>query len=116
MLTLPCAVRIFLCTQPTDMRCGFHKLSLYAEHLLGQDPFSGHLFVYFNRRGDKCKILFWDRTGFCLWYKQLQQGTFEKLAHPAGRLGLEMDLTRLSLILEGIDLSQARQRKRYRRA
>jgi transposase len=98
------------------MRCGFHKLSLYAEHLLGQDPFSGHLFVYFNRRGDKCKILFWDRTGFCLWYKQLQQGTFEKLAHPAGRLGLEMDLTRLSLILEGIDLSQARQRKRYRRA
>jgi transposase len=68
MLTLPGAVRIFIYTQPTDMRCGFHKLSMLAEHFMQQDPFSGHLFVFFNQYGDKCKILFWDRTGFCLWY------------------------------------------------
>jgi hypothetical protein len=68
MLTLPSSVRIFVYTQPADMRCGFNKLSMFANYIMGQDPFSGHLFVYFNKRGDKCKILFWDRTGFCIWY------------------------------------------------
>ena len=97
------------------MRCGFPRLSFYVEHLLGQDPFSGHLFVFFNRRADKCKILFWDRSGFCLWYKQLQQGTFQRLPGIARQSHVEVDLTKLALILEGIDLSRVRQRKRYDR-
>ena len=60
MLTFPSSVRIFIYTQPADMRCGFNKLSMFANSIMGHDPFSGHLFVYFKKRGDKCKILFWD--------------------------------------------------------
>lgn len=116
MLTLPSAVRIFVCTQPTDMRCGFNKLSMYAGSLMGQDPLSGHLFVYFNRRGDKCKILFWDRSGFCLWYKRLERGTFPRLESTSQGICREIDLSRLSLILEGVEVSQVKRRKWYRRA
>jgi transposase len=115
MLTLPSSVKIFVYTQPADMRCGFNKLSMFASGFMGQDPMSGHLFVYFNKFGDKCKILFWDRTGFCIWYKHLQEGTFEKIANPSNRTSLEIDITRLSMILEGIDIAHARQRKRYGR-
>lgn len=115
MLTLPSAVRIFVRAEPTDMRCGFHKLSMLAEHLMGQDPFSGHLFVFFNRRGDKCKILFWDRTGFCLWYKRLEEGTFEPLPAKPEQTTIEVDIAMLTWILEGIDLFRTRRRKRYQR-
>ena len=115
MLTLPSSVRIFIYTQPADMRCGFNKLSMFANNIMGHDPFSGHLFVYFNKRGDKCKILFWDRTGFCIWYKRLEEGTFERITNPSKRASLEIDMTKLSLILEGIDISNAKQRKRYNR-
>jgi len=59
MLTLPCPVRIFLYVPPMDMRCGMARLSMVAESYLQQDPYSGHFFVYFNKRGDKCKILYW---------------------------------------------------------
>jgi len=115
MLTLPSSVKIFVYTQPTDMRCGFNKLSMFAANFMGHDPFSGHLFVYFNRRGDKCKILFWDRTGFCIWYKQLQKGTFQKPCKPGNSPCLEIDITNLSLILEGIDITRAKHRKRYKK-
>ncbi|MGC9336287.1 MAG: IS66 family insertion sequence element accessory protein TnpB [Anaerolineae bacterium] len=115
MLTLPSAVRIFVRAEPTDMRYGFPKLSMLAEHLMGQDPFSGHLFVFFNRRGDKCKILFWDRTGFCLWYKRLEEGTFETLPAKPDQATIEVDIAKLTWILEGIDLFRTRRRKRYQR-
>lgn len=115
MLTLPSAVRIFLRAEPTDMRCGFHRLAMLAEHLMGQDPFSGHLFVFFNKRGDKCKILFWDRTGFCLWYKRLEEGTFETLPGVPDQPAIEVDIAKLTWILEGIDLFRTRRRKRYQR-
>lgn len=115
MLTLPCSVRIFVYTQPTDMRCGFNKLTMFAETMMQKDPFSGHLFVFFNRRGDKCKILFWDRTGFCIWYKRLEKGTFQRLANPGRRPSLEIDITKLSLILEGIDITRAKHRRRYKK-
>ncbi len=81
MLTLPSSVRVFVFIQPTDIRCGFNKLSILAKAMMGQDPLSGHLFVYFNRRANRYKVLFWDRTGYCIWYKQLQQGTFEVIAN-----------------------------------
>ena len=113
MLTLPCSVKIFIYTQPTDMRCGFNKLSMLAENFMRQDPFSGHLFVFFNKYGDKCKILFWDRTGFCIWYKKLQEGAFERLPNPQGKASIEVDVAKLTWILEGIDLFKARRRKRY---
>ena len=113
MLTLPCSVRIFIYTRPTDMRCGFNRLSMLADSMMNKDPYSGHLFVFFNKRGDKCKILFWDRTGFCLWYKSLEKGTFERLSYSSGKSAVEVDISKLTLILEGIDLSRAKRRKRY---
>jgi len=79
----------------------------------GQDPFSGHLFVFFNRRGDRCKILFWDRSGFCLCYKRLEQGVFRLPRHSADTNSLEVNIAELSLILEGIDLGSVKRHKRY---
>jgi len=115
MLTLPSSVKIFIYTQPADMRCGLNKLSMFAESFMLKDPLSGHLFVFFNKAGDKCKILFWDRTGFVIWYKRLEEGTFERLKASPGKASLEVDISKLTWILEGIDLFKARRRKRYQR-
>ena len=115
MLTLPSSVKIFIYTQPADMRYGFNKLSMLAESYMQKDPLSGHLFVFFNKAGDKCKILFWDRTGFIIWYKRLEEGTFEKLQSPRDQAALEIDIAKLTWILEGIDLFKSRRRKRYNR-
>ena len=113
MLTLPSSVRIFIYSESVDMRCGFNRLSMFAECIMQKDPYSGHLFVFFNKYGDKCKILFWDRTGFCIWYKRLEKGTFEKLTVCGNSRSIEVGISDLSLILEGIDLSRVKRRKRY---
>lgn len=115
MITLPASVKVFVYSQPTDMRCGFNKLSMLAEHVMHQDPLTGHLFVFFNRPGDKCKILWWDRTGFAIWYKRLEEGTFERLPGTDQVTSLEIDMAKLTWILEGIDLFKTRRRKRYYR-
>ena len=113
MLTWPPTVRIFVSTQPADMRRSFDGLAMIVREGMGQDPLSGHLFVFFNRRGDRVKILFWDRSGFCLWYKRLEQGVFRLPQSLADAVNPEVELADLSLILEGIDLSGAQRRKRY---
>ena len=66
------AVKIFLCAQPADMRRSFDKLAEMTRSVLAQDPLSGHLFVFFNRPRDRVKILFWDRSGFCLYYRRFR--------------------------------------------
>jgi transposase len=114
MLTWPRAVRVFVRTQPTDMRRSFDRLAWTVQELLHQDPFSGHLFVFVNRSGDRMKILFWDRSGYALFYKRLEQGVFHLPAEASECL--EIDVSRLMLILEGLDLSGARQHTRYRLA
>ncbi|MCE5340155.1 MAG: IS66 family insertion sequence element accessory protein TnpB [Planctomycetaceae bacterium] len=114
MLTLPSSVKIFIYSQPADMRSGFNRLSMLTESFMLQDPFSGHLFVFFNKEGDKCKILFWDRTGFVIWYKRLEEGTYEKLPCE-NKPSIEVDVAKLTWILEGIDLFKTRRRKRYQR-
>lgn len=119
---LPAAVRIFLCTEPTDMRKSFDGLIGQVHAFLGQDPLSGHLFLFFNRRRDRVKILFWERDGLVIWYKRLEAGTFQQFDPAAGTnaacgsAGLELSVTDLALILNGIDLATARRRKRYSRA
>jgi transposase len=113
VLTWPPTVRIFVSTQSADMRRSFDGLAMMAREGMGQDPLSGHLFVFFNRRGDRVKILFWDRSGFCLWYKRLEQGVFCLPQDLADAVNPEVELADLSLILEGIDLSGAQRRKRY---
>lgn len=113
MLTWPPSIRVFVHTGPTDMRRSFDRLAAMTREVLHEDPLSGHLFVFFNRPRDRVKILFWDRSGFCLWYKRLEEGIF-KLPAPAGKAqGVEMTSTELTLILEGIDLSKAERGKRY---
>lgn len=111
MLTWPPAVRVFVQTTPTDMRRSFDRLACLVQEILHQDPFSGHLFVFVNRRGDRMKILFWDRSGYVLFYKRLEEGVFHLPPPAAG--SVEIDVTQLTLILAGLDLAGARQQKRF---
>ena len=74
-------VRIFVRTAPTNMTYSFDSLMGLAQDVFNQDPTSGHLFLFFSRRRDRVKILFWDRDGFCIWYKRLEVGTFQMLDH-----------------------------------
>jgi len=116
MLSLVNQVRIFLARNPCDMRKSFHGLIGLTESVLGKDPLSGDLFVFINRRRDRIKLLYWGGTGFCIWYQQLEQGSYQLPdAANAGPEGIELTASQLSLILDGIDLASVRQRPRYRR-
>lgn len=116
MIALPPQIRVFLYRLPTDMRKSFHGLVALTESALMQDPLSGSLFVFVNRRRDRIKILYWGQTGFCIWYQQLQKGTYQlpDEASLEERQAVEVTRSQLSLILDGIDLSSARQRMRFR--
>jgi len=114
MLTLPPSVRVYVATAPCDMRKQFDGIANLVRDALGQDPRSGHLFVVFNRRGDHARILFWDRSGFCLVSKRLERGHFRlPWEQPAQGPHIEMEAAELALILEGIDLRGARRRARW---
>ena len=115
-LTLPARVRIFLCRQATDMRKSFDGLMGLVEQVFGEDPLSGHLFLFLNRRRDRIKILVWDQDGLCIWYKRLEAGTYEVLSPERPGDTLELSTTDLALLLSGVDVATARRRKRYRRA
>lgn len=108
MFTLPSSVQVYLCSLPTDMRKSFDSLAALTSQEIRQDPLSGHLFVFFNRPRNRAKILFWDRTGYCLYYKRLETGTFRVPADAA-----MFSLAELTLVLEGIELAGSRRRKRF---
>lgn len=110
---LPPSTRIYMAVRPADMRKSFDGLLALVELDFGEelDPFSGHLFVFRNRRGDRVKILFWDRSGFWIFYKRLEKGTF-KLPVATGS-HVEIEAGELALLLEGIDLAGARRRARW---
>lgn len=114
MLSLPPSVRVFLCLAPADMRRSLDGLAALTREILREDPLSGHLFVFFNRRRDRTKILFWDRSGLALYYKRLEKGTFRLSAfeRPDSRRA-EIESAELALILEGIDLADAKRRARF---
>jgi transposase len=99
------------------MRKSFRGLIALTEAVLRQDPASGHLFVFINRRRDLLKILHWDGSGFWIWYRRLERGTFQLPSTDAAneQAGVELTPAQLSLILEGIDLGSVRQRLRYQR-
>ena len=100
MIHLPYPVRVFVHVPPTDLRKGFDALSGLVTTAFGQDPTSGHLFLFFNRRRDRLKILYWDRgDGLAIWYKRLEIGSFQIPAAPAQAVAIEMTATRLALIL-----------------
>ena len=115
MLSLSRHVRVFLACDPVDMRKSFTGLVALTESILREDPLSGHLFVFINRRRDRIKLLYWGGTGFCIWYQQLEKGSYQLPEATAGDVkpGIEITATQLSLILDGIDLASVRQRARY---
>jgi len=76
MLSFPAAIKVYLCTVPCDMRRSFDGLSMMAEHVIGCNPYAGHLLVFSNRRTDRVKILCWDRDGWAIWYKRLEAERF----------------------------------------
>jgi transposase len=117
MLSLPPSVRIFVSREPTDMRKGFDSLAQLVRSQLAGDPLSGHLFVFRSKRGDRLKVLYWDSAGLCLFYKRLELGTFTlpTVGTSVGAHGLEIRAGDLALLLEGIDLSNAKRQNRYQR-
>ena len=108
-------VRVFLCTSPTDMRKGFDTLAVLVRDALGCDPLSGHLFLFVGRRRDRLKILYWDRDGYALWYKRLEQGTFRMPMARPDATSIELKASELAMLLEGIDLRSIKRRKRFER-
>jgi transposase len=119
MLSLPVAVRIFVFTGVTDMRRGFDGLAAMVETELGQNPESGHLFLFFNRRHDRVKILFWQGDGLVLWYKRLEGSTFPRLRTASNEPGetpsLEIRAGELAMLLDGVDPRTVTRRKRFYR-
>jgi transposase len=109
------AARIWLATEATDMRCGFDRLAERVRTVTGQDPLSGQLFVFRSRRGDRLKILWWDRDGFLLWYKRLEEGVFKLPRVQPGARSVELRASELAMVLDGIDVSKLRRVPRYTR-
>jgi transposase len=120
MLTLALPSRIFVCTQPADMRRSFDGLAALVQEHLGCDPLSGDLFVFRGKRGDRVKLLYWNGDGYALWYTRLEEGTFpwpsaDGTRTPVGAHGLTLRPAELAMLLDGIELTDVRRRQRYRR-
>jgi transposase len=105
-------VRVHVYGAPVDVRKSFDGLQALTRHVLRQDPLSGHLFVFVNRRANQVRILYWDRSGFCVWAKRLEQGRF--VSDWSRMRTQQMDWTELKLLLEGIE--PGRRKKRYHQA
>jgi len=110
VLRLPASVKIFLAAQPTDMRKGFDGLAALVK-ARGAEVFSGHLFVFVSRRGDRVKVLHWDRGGFVLWYKRLERGRFRMPAMHLEEESMELDSGQLAMLLDGVDLTRVRRQR-----
>lgn len=109
MFTIPPGLKIFVATQALDMRKSFEGMNAIVTQSLKKEVFSGHLFVFSNKRGDKIKIFYWDRNGYCCWYKRLEKGIFRlPRVHEKSYC---ITPAELGLILEGIELTH-RQRLR----
>lgn len=106
MLTVPSTTRVFLASQPIDMRKGFDGLCAMVAEVWQQDPFCGHVFVFHGRRRDRIKVLFWDSGGFVLYYKRLETGRFQ-MPDTTGR-HVRLEPAELAMLLSGIDLNRPR--------
>jgi transposase len=116
MIHLPASVRVYLCLTACDMRKGFDGLHALVRDHLELDAFAGHLYVFTGRRRDRVKILYWDKDGFAIWSKRLEEGTYRvPLAERGEERRREITSQELGALLSGIDLNQAKRRKRYQR-
>jgi transposase len=111
MILVPAAVRIFLAREPADMRRSFAGLCGLVREALKADPLSGHLYGFRNRRGDKLKLLYFDRDGLAIWYKRLEQGTFHW--PPMDAASAELNAAEVAFLLEGVDLKSVKRHKRF---
>jgi len=117
MIHLPASVRVYLCLTACDMRKSFDGLHALVREQLELDAFAGHLFVFASRRRDRIKILYWDRDGFAMWSKRLEEGTYAvPLAGSPEERRREITAQELGALLSGIDLEHAKRRKRYQRS
>lgn len=120
MISVTGSLRVFVCTQPADMRRSFDGLCGMARDLMKQDPLTGHLFLFRNRNRDRLKVLYWDRDGLAIWYKRLEKGTWQfptdmKPASETSDASAEISRQELSLLLDGIDLRSVERRRRYQK-
>jgi transposase len=113
MIGLPAIIRVFVAVGASDLRRGFDGLAQLARDQFEQDPMTGHLFVFANRRRDRIKILYWDKSGFAIWMKRLERGRFNWPKSDATHV--ELDAADLAALLGGIDLTTTRRRVRYTR-
>jgi transposase len=120
MLNLVLPTRVFVCTEPADMRRSFDGLAALVQQHLDCDPLSGDLFVFRSKRGDRVKLLYWNDDGYALWYKRLEEGTFpwpttDGSRTTVGAHGLILRPAELAMLLDGIELANVQRRKRYQR-
>jgi transposase len=114
VLSLPPSVRVFVATQPIDGRKGADSLMVIVRDIFRHDPLGGHLFVFFSKRADRVRIVYWDRNGFAMWTKRLERGRFHPTFTTDGKLAASaIEPADLALIVEGIDLAGARRRVRW---
>jgi len=104
-------LRIWLHTEPTDMRKSYNGLTALVKQKLQEDPLSGQLFVFINRKQTQMKILYFDRSGYCIWGKRLEQGQFHYRKGDSGKR--QLDWMRLNMIIAGIDTAKIHQFKRF---
>ena len=120
MLNLVLPTRVFVCTEPADMRRSFDGLAALVQQHLDCDPLSGDLFVFRSKRGDRVKLLYWNDDGYALWYKRLEEGTFpwpttDGSRTTVGAHGLILRPAELAMLLDGIELANVQRRKRFQR-
>jgi len=111
MLSLPATVRVFAARERVDFRKGFDGLCAIVRDQFGDDPLSGHLYLFFNRRRNRIKILVWDRNGFWLLYKRLERGVFERIDGSGDRI--EIDRAKLAMLLDGFETRSSRMSPRF---
>ena len=113
MLSFPPAVRIWLGSQPVDLRRSFDGLAEQVRQHLQADPLSGHLFIFHNRNADRLKVLYWGGHGLCLWCQRLEAGRYHFPQAPPGRASVELTAAQFQMVLDGIDLSAVKRFKRF---
>jgi len=113
MIAFNSSQHYFLYREPTDMRKSFNGLSGLVRNELKTNPLDGSVYIFMNRRRDRIKLLIWDRTGFVIYYKRLEQGTFELPLMPTGELSCKIRWAQLVCMLEGVSLKSVKMRKRY---
>ena len=114
MFTISSSNRFHLYVVPTDMRKSFDGLSGLVEEFLSSTPISGDVFIFVNRRRDKIKLLHWQGVSFTLYYKRLEEGTFEVPSYSSEVFSIELSYTQIVMLIDGLTIKNIKKRKRYK--